>query len=58
MDNINDGNIYFWASHSLNSVPMEGYIYKDRENMRRKLQYAIENIDEETFAQQFKRERL
>ena len=58
LDNINDGNIYFWASHSLNSVPMEGYIYKDRENMRRKLQYAIENIDEETFAQQLKRERL
>lgn len=58
LENIELPEMYFWASHVLNSTPIAGYIGRDREWMLKRLNGSLEGMDEERFAIAFKREHL
>ena len=58
LENINLPEMHFWASHVLNSIPLMGYIGKDREWMLKRLNRSIEEFDEERFKKTFKRTHL
>ena len=58
LENINLPETHFWASHVLNSIPLMGYIGKDREWMLKRLNRSIEEFDEEKFKKTFKRTHL
>lgn len=58
LENINLPEVHFWASHVLNSIPLAGYIGKDREWMLKRLNRSIEEFDEERFAKTFRRTHL
>ena len=58
LENIQLPETHFWASHVLNSIPLMGYIGKDREWMLKRLNRSIEEFDEEKFKKTFKRTHL
>ena len=58
LENINLPEMHFWASHVLNSIPLMGYIGKDREWMLKRLNRSIDEFDEERFKKTFKRTHL
>lgn len=58
LENINLSEMHFWASHVLNSIPLMGYIGKDREWMLKRLNRSIDDFDEERFKKTFKRTHL
>ncbi len=58
LERLNLPSMYFWAAHSLNSVRIAGFIGKSRKAMLDRLQYAIDNIDEELFSRTFRRDHL
>ena len=58
LENIHLPEMHFWASHVLNSIPLMGYIGKDREWMLKRLNRSIEDFDEERFKKTFKRTHL
>lgn len=58
LENINIPEMYFWASHVLNSTPVAGYVGKDRKWMLNRLNSSLEEMDEEKFAKTFKRKHL
>ena len=58
LERLNLPSTYFWAAHSLDSVRIAGFIGKSRQAMLDRLQYAIDNIDEELFNKTFQRKHL
>jgi hypothetical protein len=58
LENIQLPETHFWASHVLNSIPLMGYIGKDREWMLKRLNRSIDEFDEEKFKKTFKRTHL
>ena len=58
LEHLNLPSTYFWAAHVLDSVRIAGFIGKSRPMMLARLQYAIDNIDEELFNKTFRREHL
>lgn len=58
LERLNLPSMYFWAAHSLDSVRIAGFIGKSRQAMLDRLQYAIDNIDEELFNRTFQRNHL
>lgn len=58
LENLEDPEMHFWASHILNSTRMAGYIGRDREWMLKKLNRDIDEMDEERFKKDFKRVHL
>lgn len=59
LENIkNQPDLRFWASHILNSAPMDGYIGRDREWMLKRLTRNIEEFDEKRFKKNFIRNQL
>lgn len=58
LENLNLPNTYLWANHVLNSSPIAGLLCRDREKMIESLEYSMEHLDEEKFAETFRRDRL
>lgn len=58
LENLEDPEMHFWANHILNSIPLQGYIGKDREWMLKRLNRNLEELDEEVFVKTFKRTHL
>lgn len=58
IENLDLPDVYFWAAHSMDSVPIAGYLNKSREQMLETLETAIENMDDEHFRKTFQRRHL
>ena len=58
VENLDLPDTYFWAAHSMDSVPIAGYLRDGRQQMISTLNHAIANMDDELFSKTFRRTRL
>ena len=58
IENLDLPDTYFWAAHSMDSVPVAGNLRRHRQEMIEILDDAIKNMDEEIFNRTFKRNHL